>query len=131
MLMDQQLRLTESEWSDYNEYLKKLEAQEQHQMDEDVELETLAKELQDARAEEERIISELEALRKEEEATKNAIVHEEREKERLQREEERYWKEYSKHRRELILAEDECRRLVMKKNRSNLSISRPCNKIIR
>ena len=56
------------------------------------------------------MISELEALRKEEIATRNAIAQQERERERLQSEEERYWKEYSKHKRDLILAEDEYRR---------------------
>lgn len=110
MLMDQQLRLTESEWSDYNEYLKKLEAEQLQQGNEDVEMEALEKELLDVRAEEERMILELEALRKEETATKAAIAEQEKEKERLQSEEERYWREYSRHRRDLILAEDECRR---------------------
>ena len=105
--MDQQLRLTESEWSDYNEYLKKLEAEQQLQGNDDLEIENLTKELQDVKAEEERMISELEALRKEEAATKSAIEHQEKERERLQREEQRYWKEYSRHRRDLILGEDE------------------------
>lgn len=108
--MDQQLRMTEEEWSDYNEYLKKLEMEQQQQGHEDIEMETLTKELQDVKSEEERMISELEALKKEEMATKNAIVQQEREREKLQSEEERYWKEFSKHKRDLILAEDEnCR----------------------
>ncbi|XP_029661304.1 beclin-1-like protein isoform X1 [Formica exsecta] len=111
LLMDQQLRMTEGEWSDYNQYLKKLEIEQQYQGHEDVEMENLTKELQDVKAEEERMIRELEALRKEEIATKNAIVEQERERERLQSEEDRYWKEYSKHRRDLMLAEDECRSL--------------------
>lgn len=110
MLMDQQLKLIESEWSDYNEYLKKLEAEQSQECNEDVEIEILEKELQDVKAEEERMINELEALRKEEAATKKAIAEQEKERERLQREEERYWKEYLRHRRDLILAEDESRR---------------------
>lgn len=110
VIMDQQLRMTEGEWSDYNEYLKKLEIEQQHQGHEDVEMERLAKELQDVQSEEERMIRELEALRKEELATRNAIAQQEREKERLQSEEERYYKEYSKHKRDIMLAEDECRR---------------------
>lgn len=110
IIMDQQLRMTEGEWSDYNEYLKKLEIEQQLQGHEDVEMENLTKELQDVQSEEERMIRELEALRKEEIATKNAIAQQERERERLQSEEERYWKEYSKHKRDVLLAEDECRR---------------------
>lgn len=108
--MDQQLRMTEGEWSDYNEYLKKIEVEQQQQGNEDVEMETLMKELQDVKAEEERMINELQALRKEEIATRNAIAEQERERERLQSEEERYWKEYSKHKRDLILVKDEYRR---------------------
>lgn len=72
----------------------------------------LAKELADVKAEEERMIQELEALRKEEAATINAIAEQESERERLETEEERYWKEYSRHRRDLILAEEECRRYL-------------------
>lgn len=110
IVMDQQLRMTEGEWSDYNEYLKKLEIEQQYQGHEDVEMEKLAKELQDTKSEEERLINELEALRKEELAIRNAIAQQEVERERLQSEEERYWREYSKHKKDLILAEDECRR---------------------
>lgn len=110
MIMDQQLRMTEGEWSDYNEYLKKLEHEQQLQGHEDIEMENLVKELQDVQSEEERMIRELEALRKEEIATKNAIVEQEIERERLQSQEERFWKEYSKHKRDVLLAEDECRR---------------------
>lgn len=108
--MDQQLKMTEGEWSDYNEYLKKLEIEQQQQGHEDIEMETLTKELQDVKSEEERMINELEALKKEEMATRNAIAQQEREKERLQSEEERYYREYSKHKRDLMLAEDECHR---------------------
>lgn len=40
------------------------------------------------------------------------IKEAEKEKERLIKEEERYWKEYSKHRRDCILIEDKQKRLV-------------------
>lgn len=108
--MDQQLRLTEGEWSDYYEYSKKLKEEDQQQGNENLELINLTKELADVKAEEERMIQELEALRKEEAVTRNAIAEQEQERDRLQNEERRYWKEYSRHRRDLILAEDECRR---------------------
>ena len=109
-MMDNQLKLTEGEWSDYNEYLKKLEAEQLLQGNEEMELEALEKELQDVRAEEERMTRELEALMKEEAATKAAIAEQEQERERLLSEEERYWKEYVRHKRDVMLAEDECRR---------------------
>ncbi|XP_066587031.1 beclin-1-like protein isoform X2 [Prorops nasuta] len=111
LLMDQQLKLTEGEWSDYNEYLKKLEIEQQQQGNEDTEMENLTKELQDVKAEEQRLILELEALRKEEKAIQNAISEQQEERRRLQQEEHRYWREYSKHKRDLLLAEDECRSL--------------------
>ncbi|XP_076165892.1 beclin-1-like Atg6 isoform X1 [Ptiloglossa arizonensis] len=109
VLVHQQFKMHEGEWSDYKEYLKKLEMEQQQQSHEDVE--TLTKELQDVKSEEERMINELEALRKEEIATRNAIAQQERERDRLQCEEQKYWKEYSKHKRDLILAEDEYRSL--------------------
>lgn len=121
LLMDNQLKMTETEWSNYNDYLKKLEIQQSQQGNEDLEMENLMKELKDGKAEEERMINELEALRREEIATKNAIVLQEKERERLQQEEERYWREYSKHKRDLLLAEDECRRYVCISNKLNYS----------
>ena len=108
--MDQQLKMTEGEWSDYNEYLKKLELEHQHQGPENLELENLTKELQDVKTEELRMIRELEALKREEAATRNAIEQQEMERERLQSEEERYWREYSRNRRDVFMAEDETRR---------------------
>lgn len=124
MLMDQQLRMTEGEWSDYNDYLKKLEAEQQQQGNESMELENLSKELADVKTEEERMIQELEALRKEEAVTRNAIAEQESERERLQSEEERYWREYSRHRRDLILAEDECRRYINTNTKNKLFLIR-------
>ncbi|XP_015175683.1 PREDICTED: beclin-1-like protein isoform X1 [Polistes dominula] len=110
-LIDEQLKMTEGEWSDYNEYFKKLESEQQQLGYEDIEMENLIKELQDAKAEEERMISELEALRKEETATRNSIAELEKETARLESEELRYWREYARHKRDLMLSDDECRSL--------------------
>ncbi|KAG8228117.1 hypothetical protein J437_LFUL000119 [Ladona fulva] len=94
-LMDQQLRLTEDEWNDYNEYLKSMIL--------------ICPML--LRLEELRLQEDLKQLQAEEAATLESIRKHEEERDRLEREEERYYREYSRHRRELLLTEDEFRSL--------------------
>ncbi|KAJ8873803.1 hypothetical protein PR048_024638 [Dryococelus australis] len=74
-------------------------------------LEVLEKELQDLQAEEARLMRELASLKEQEEATEKAIAEQEREKERLDSEQEKYWREYTQHRWELTLTEDESKSL--------------------
>lgn len=105
-LMDQQLKLAESEWNDYNNYLKKLEL-----TDDMPDIDQLEKELQDLTTEEEKLLQELATMKKDEITIKNTIKAQEEEKGRLKNEEEKYWREYTKHRRDLIAAEDEYRSL--------------------
>jgi len=105
-LMDQQLRLTEEEWNDYSQYLKKLESEETEDN-----IDELLKDLDGLKQEEERLLEELNCLQVEEEATEKALKEQEAVRDRLEREEERYWKEYSKHRHEFILIEDEFKSL--------------------
>lgn len=62
------------------------------------------------RNEEERLFCELEAMQQEEAATLKAIAEQEAEAQRLAHEEERYWREYTRHRRDVIVTEDEYRR---------------------
>lgn len=61
--------------------------------------------------EEENLIKELRELEEEEKKAKDMLNEEEQEKERLDREEDRYWRDYSHHRRDLMLAEDESKSL--------------------
>ncbi|XP_071447356.1 beclin-1-like protein [Hetaerina americana] len=105
-LMDQQLRLTEDEWNDYNEYLKRLELE-----DEETALSAMEKDLEELRLEEMRLQEDLKQLQAEEAATLESIRKHEEERDRLEREEERYYREYSRHRREFLLTEDEFRSL--------------------
>lgn len=105
-LMDQQLRLTEDELNDYSNFLKKIENEDDFEN-----LEDLEKELDNLKSEEEKLITELKELEEEEKKAKELLQHEEQEKERLDREEDRYWREYSHHRRDLMLAEDEAKSL--------------------
>lgn len=62
------------------------------------------------KGEEQRLLGELEALKEEEEETLKAIENEEAEAQRLGREEDRYWKEYTRHRRDFMQTDDESRR---------------------
>ncbi|XP_034837569.1 beclin-1-like protein [Maniola hyperantus] len=101
-LMDNQLRLTENEWKDYTDYLKKLEDDK-----EDLNLDGLEKELEDWKQEQNRLLQELSALQKEEKAMKDEIVVQEKEKERLEVEQDIYWKEYTRYRKDLMTTEDQ------------------------
>lgn len=74
-------------------------------------LESLQKELEDLHSEEQRLLDELNSLQQEETATWEAISEQEAEAQRLNEVEERYWKEYTRYRRELMLTDDEYRRL--------------------
>lgn len=62
------------------------------------------------KAEETRLLDELEALQKEEEETLKAIEEQEVVAQKISKEEERYWKEYIRHKRDFIALEDEGRR---------------------
>lgn len=70
----------------------------------------LEKELEDLKNEEQRLLNELEALSQEETETLKSIEIEEAEAERLAVEEDRYWKEYTKHRKDFMQTDDESKR---------------------
>lgn len=105
-LMDEQLKLAENEWNDYNSYLKKLEL-----TDDVPDIKQLEKELSDLNSEEKRLLTELSSLTREQQAVKTSIKNQEEEQERLVQEEDKYWREYTKHRRDLMATEDEFRSL--------------------
>lgn len=101
-LMDHQLKLAEGEWKDYSDYLKKLENDK-----DDLNLDSLEKELDDWKHEEQRLLDELEALQKEEKETKQEIELQEREKDRLAKQQDIYWREYTRYRKDLMNSEDQ------------------------
>uniref|UniRef100_A0A069DT97 Putative beclin-like protein n=1 Tax=Panstrongylus megistus TaxID=65343 RepID=A0A069DT97_9HEMI len=103
-MIDQQLKLTEDELHDYSQFLKKLQNETHIES-----IEALQEELKGLRTEEDRLMYELKALQEEEKAVLNEYDAQEAIRDRLELEEERYWKEYSKHRNEFILVEDEHR----------------------
>ncbi|CAH0381992.1 unnamed protein product [Bemisia tabaci] len=101
-LMDQELKLTVEECHHYQKFfVKKFEV-----LGNDGELDTLTKELEKLKEEEERLMNELASLQEEEKATEGDIAVGEEEKERLDQEEQRYWREYSRQRSELMLTDD-------------------------
>lgn len=118
-LMDKQLKMAEDEWNDYNNYLKKLEL-----TDDVPNVDLLEKELNDLKGEEERLLQELSELSREEDAIKLAVKEQEVEKQRLGNEEEKYWREYTKHRRDVITTEDEFRSLECQLSYAQLQLDK-------
>lgn len=105
-IMERELQIAENEWTDYKNYLKKLEQQKDHPN-----ISELDKELNKLVKEEQHLLNELSNLKQEELQLNAAIQEEELEKEKLHAQEECYWREYTKHRRDLMLTEDDKRSL--------------------
>lgn len=105
-LMDQQLRLSEDEWNDCSQFLKRLEKEDTEEG-----LDILEAERDNLLEEEKRLMEELSALQQEEEAMERDMTEQEKERERLEREEDRYWREYSRHRKDYMVSEDELQSL--------------------
>lgn len=57
------------------------------------------------------MIQELEGLKKQEEEAKATVEKQQVARVQLEREEEKYWREYTKHRRDLLLSDDEAKSL--------------------
>ncbi|XP_059475298.1 beclin-1-like protein [Neocloeon triangulifer] len=105
-LLDHQLRLTENEQADYKEYLQRLQEEQSNDS-----LEELEAELEKLTLEEQQLIQDLESLKKQESEAKAAVEKQQAARLQLEKEEEKYWREYTKHRRDLLLTEDETRSL--------------------
>lgn len=105
-LLEEELKLAERDYSDYCTYLKKLQSESNEPS-----LSELEKELEDLKGEEHRLLDELEALKQEEEETLKLIEKNDVEAQRLAKEEDRYWKEYTRHRRDFMQTDDESRSL--------------------
>lgn len=105
-LMDQQIRLAEGELHDYNKYLQQL-----NQQDDFPDLESLERELADLNGDEKRLLAELDKIKCDEDVVRANIRLKQEERARLDGEEEKFRRKYTKHRRELMLTEDELRSL--------------------
>lgn len=100
--MDQQLKVAEDECKEYREFLEHLEEKEE---EENIEL--LEAELEELRGKEEQLKSELFEVEEKEKVVKEVLRGCEEEQERLQREEDRYWQEYSCLKKQLLQCEDD------------------------
>ncbi|KAL1501873.1 hypothetical protein ABEB36_007116 [Hypothenemus hampei] len=105
-MFEQQLQDTKKDFDDYMAYYQYLKNVER-----EPKLSNLEKELNDLTEEEQRLLEELEALKVEEEATLKAIAEQEEIGKNIVEEENRYWKEYVRHKRDWLEAEDEGRSL--------------------
>ncbi|KAH8388203.1 hypothetical protein KR093_000300 [Drosophila rubida] len=105
-IMNRELSIAEDEWHVYKTYLNELEQQQ-----EGPNVDALDKELEQLKLSEQQLLAELATLKNEEQVLNEAIEQEEIEKQKLHEQEESYWREYTKHRRELMLTEDDKRSL--------------------
>ncbi|XP_034113763.1 beclin-1-like protein [Drosophila sulfurigaster albostrigata] len=105
-IMNRELSIAEDEWQVYKTYLNELEQQQ-----EGPNVEALDKELEELKLSEQKLLEELATLKKQEQGLNEEIEQEEIEKQKLHEQEESYWREYTKHRRELMLTEDDKRSL--------------------
>ncbi|XP_068156674.1 beclin-1-like protein [Drosophila tropicalis] len=105
-IMDRELQIAIDEERIYERYLSELEQQKDAPN-----VEALDKELDELKKSEQQLLAELAQLKQEEHQLNTAIEQEEIEKQKLHDQEESYWREYTKHRRELMLTEDDKRSL--------------------
>ncbi len=105
--MSQQLKLAESEAQDYQRHLAALDAE----TEDDGAAEALERELTELLEEEAKLGKELEELREAQRQADQELLDQTAVRDRLEEEELKYWKEYSKHKRELLEADDDYKSL--------------------
>ena len=105
--MDQKLKLAEDEAQEYQAFLQKLE----NETEDESCVNQLEEELKKLQVEETALRSELDTLKKEQTEAEDQLKAQKAERSKLEREEHKYWKEYSRHKRELLMAEDDFRSL--------------------
>ncbi|XP_050307711.1 beclin-1-like protein [Anthonomus grandis grandis] len=105
-ILEQELDSTQRDFDDYCQYYKVLQQEKT-----EPKLADFEKELSSLTEEESRLLEELAALKKEEEDTVKEIEEQEKISKKITQEENKYWKEYVRHKREWLVAEDEARSL--------------------
>ncbi|CAB3360579.1 Hypothetical predicted protein [Cloeon dipterum] len=101
-LLKRQVEQTENEQRDYKDCLERLLSEHYDESAEELEAE-----LQQLQLEEQNLIQDLENLKSQELEAKLSVKQKQLAKEQLEKEEAKYWREYTKHRRELLITEDE------------------------
>ncbi len=109
--MNSRLRQAEREAQAYQRHLQQMEKETEEG---DSQVEQLRRELEGLEAEEEGLVADLERLRGEQERAEEEFRSQTAARDRLEQEEIRYWKEYSRYKRELLSAEDDYRSLDCK-----------------
>jgi len=102
-----QLELAEQEAQEYQDYLNTLN----QETEDSSSVSALENELQQLQLQESQLNQELEDLKEEENSADTLLKEAVRRREELEKEEERYWREYSRHKQKLLHAEDEYRSL--------------------
>lgn len=113
-IMDKELNIANEELQQYKMYLEKIQLQQQNsnqQHNDHTNISQLEKELAEIKLSEQKLLNELAAIKEEQAALNRALELEQEEKRNLQEQEASYWREYTKHRRELMLTEDDKRSL--------------------
>jgi len=105
--MDQQLKLAEDEAQEYQAYLQKLE----NESEDESKVCELENELEKLQSEESTLKSELDELDIFQKEADDKLKEQQIERAKLEKEEQKYWKEYSRHKRQLLIAEDDFRTL--------------------
>ena len=105
--LEQQLELAEQDSQQYQEYLNKLNSE----TEDTSEVGELEKELERLQVEEGELMKELEDLKAENASIDADLEKEALAREQLEHQEEQYWRQYSQHKQQLLLAEDEYRSL--------------------
>jgi beclin 1 len=118
--MDQQLKLAEDEAQEYQAYLQKLE----NETEDESRVKELEEELDKLLGEEKSLRDELDTLKKSEREASDQLRSLKSDKAKLEQEEQKYWKEYSKHKRELLIAEDDFRSLDCQQKYAQAQIER-------
>jgi len=105
--MEQQLELAEQDSQEYQEYLTQLG----EETEDESSVGQLETELSQLQQEEQQLMADLEQLKLEHCQIDEELNEQTKQREKLEREEDQYWKQYSKHKQELLAAEDEYRSL--------------------
>ncbi|TRY63845.1 hypothetical protein TCAL_06860 [Tigriopus californicus] len=101
--MDQKLRVAEEEAQEYKAYLEKLESE----TEDDNHIQSLEKELETLENKEKTLREELKTLSEKTTKAEGDLEREMKAKKVIVEQEQKYWKEYSKFNREMLLNEDE------------------------
>merc|ERR1719419_1349561 len=109
--MDQQLKCAEDEAQQYQSFLHKLESEEGNDDDAQANIKHLQQQLETLLLEEQDLKVTLQTLDSEKQSAKQEFEGHVKERQSLEKQERKFWKEYSKHKRDLLLAEDEFRTL--------------------